>query len=144
MNVIRFRRDHVGPILQGVKTETRRFWESDRFQAGDVVEAWYDEPGTDRECTFCWGSLRDTVAEVEGRVPGVCPDCKGTGRVACRPFATLRITKVYRQKVFAFDAAAARAEGYFEVFDLWDALLRCYGEIDFDREAVVLRFEVVR
>jgi hypothetical protein len=71
-----------------------------------------------------------------------CRWCGGTGRLEERPFAKLLITEVFTQKVCDLTDEDAQAEGYNKAEELWDALIKIYGQLELQREMVVVRFEL--
>lgn len=136
MKALRFKQEHVAPILTRVKTETRRP-QDPQLAAGDLVLGWVSKPGSYRSCTFCWGTTEDPVNK-----DLICRWCKGSARVPELPFASLQIHSVYPQKVGDFTDANAIAEGYSSVDDIWELLSESCGELDLGMVMHAVRFEL--
>ncbi len=130
---IYFAPHHVKQIVAGQKTETRRRWDTSPVAVGEVIDAWL--PSDD--CRFCHGSSEDPQ-----RQNYACAWCLGSTKVPAIMFARLRLVDVRDQRVGDFNDDDARAEGYNNVFQIWDGLVACYGELDLDLMMVVVRFEL--
>lgn len=100
-----FRAKHVPIILAGEKTETRRL--RSRVKVGSLHKC-YSGGLPISPCPHCKG--RGQVSEPSQGWQIDCPVCHGTGRL--QPFATIRILRVWQERLGSISEQSALAEGY--------------------------------
>jgi len=118
-------------ILQGRKTETRRFWDVPKVAAGMIEEA----VTIKGQCPVCHGE--------QVLLDECCYECKGVGELEAEKIADIEILDVRAQKVCDFTDEDAKAEGMSTHDELWRGLMDIYGELPLQRECFAVRFRLV-
>ncbi len=104
-----FQAEHIIPILEGRKTQTRRFWSKARVTVGSYQKL-YSGGLPCSPCQNCGGTGGDTGIAEEDLSSMGCYKCEGTGRL--QPFASVRILRVWQQQVRDMSPDEITAEGY--------------------------------
>jgi hypothetical protein len=134
-----FKAEHVPMILDGRKTQTRRAWKRCRVRVGSVHKC-YSGGMPFSSCPECCGAGWEP-ADV-GIAP--CCVCDGTGKL--QPFASIRIKRVWLERLTEIPEADAITEGYPTVAKFHEAFIRINGLKEghiFEGPVWAVEFEVV-